>query len=129
MNLYEEHAREKLGMPANWHVFRLECFPKSGREPTLYIEVTGAVCEAVFQRGKRKGQVNWGRRYKATEKTAILPIAEHEKWKADWETRTGLCFSCVGEKRVAIGWSQVSGTKYKPCPRCHETGKRPQQKA
>lgn len=125
IDLYEEHARAKEQVSPDWHLFSWECFPKSGREPTLYVQVRGAVCKVTFQRGRRKGQMNWGRREKSTERTVILPVADHEKFCEEWEKRTGLCRNCTGEGKVFASWNHITGTKYRPCARCRETGKAP----
>lgn len=124
VNLYEEHAREKAGMPPEWQLFRWECFPKTADPGEfLYVEVTGAVALQKFTKGRRKGQPNWGK--SSSRKLVVLPCADHEQWCAAWEQSTGKCQECVGTGEVFAGWSVDSGVRFRPCRKCTATGKAP----
>lgn len=116
IDLYAEHAKEKAHLPANWRIYKWECFPKGGDE-TIYVAVTGAVCEH-FKAGERKNERNWKLRDKNTERTVNLPCGEHEAWKLEWEKRTGKCSRCTGDGEVLESWSVANGVKNRPCPKC-----------
>lgn len=120
--LYEIHAREKAGLSDEWCAYELECFPKSGREPALYIQVTGMIAP-LKTTGKRKGDHNWSKGDKKTKAVVILPTAEHDEWVKQWEIITGICSKCVGEGKIVTGWNHLAGIRYKPCSKCGETGK------
>ena len=114
IDLYAEHAKEKAGLPANWRIYQWSCFPKDGSE-TIYVAVTGAVCEHKKMTGPHKGETNWKLLDKATEKTVNLPVAEHEQWKLEWEKKTGKCSRCTGTGEVMESWN---GTKMRACLKC-----------
>lgn len=118
IDLYCEHAKEKRGLPANWRIYKWECFPKGAGE-TIYVAVTGAVCEH-FKKGT--AHRNWRLLDKTTECTVNLPVAEHEVWKLQWEKRTGKCHECVGTGEVFAGWSAAEGTRFRGCSRCKGSG-------
>jgi hypothetical protein len=123
LNLYEVHAREKAGMPEEWKVFRWECFPKSGQEETIYVEVTGAVALIKYQSGPRKGKTNWSKC--SSRKTVVLPVEAHKQWCDEWERRTGLCQECTGTGELLKRVSVKDGVEYRPCGKCRGTGKAP----
>ena len=116
IDLYAEHAKEKAGLPANWRIYKWECFPKGGGE-TIYVAVTGAVCDH-FKTGEHKDDRNWKLRDKTTERTVNLPCAEHDAWKLEWEKRTGKCERCTGTGEVMESWSVAHGLKNRTCPKC-----------
>lgn len=116
IDLYAEHAKEKAGLPANWRLYKWECFPKGGDE-TIYIAVTGAVCEH-FKTGEHKNERNWKLRDKTTERTVNLVKLDHERWKLEWEQRTGKCERCTGTGEVLESWNHITGTKTRTCPKC-----------
>lgn len=116
----EDHAREKLGMPPEWHAFKFE---KIGNYPNyLCSAVTGAVVTTMFQSGPRKDRPNWKTRDKGTERTAYLTPDEHDAWKAAWEARTGKCSRCEGKGQLPQSWSREEGAKYRPCEACGGSG-------
>ena len=86
---------------------------------TLYVELTGAVCAVNYSRGERKGQTNWSKRDRGTERKVIITPAEHTRWLIAWEKRTGLCSHCVGKGQVFRSWNHQAGTTYRTCPVCN----------
>jgi hypothetical protein len=124
--LIEIHARERLDAPPGWQAFFFSRMPPNG--PTLYFEVRGAVVP-LLTRGKRKGQPDWKARDRSTERTAYIPVAEHDAWVEGWRRRTGLCTGCLGKREVFAAWSKADGTKYMTCPDCGGTGKADQESA
>lgn len=125
IDLYCEHAKEKANLPSNWHIFKWECFPHGGDE-TIYVAVTGAVCEH-FKTVENTQVRDWKRRDKNTERTVNLPCAEHEAWKSQWEVRTNKCSRCTGTGEVLQSWSVRDGAKTRVCPKCNGT-KTPKRK-
>lgn len=116
IDLYCEHAKEKAHLPSNWRIYKWECFPKGGDE-TIYVAVTGAVCEH-FKTGEHKNERNWKLRDKTTDRTVNLPCAEHDAWKREWEKRTNKCSECTGTGEVLQSWSVTDGVKMRMCPKC-----------
>src|SRR5689334_17120423 len=86
--LLEMQARERAGMPEAWQMFKWECFPKLSAQ-TIYVEITGAVAPLIT-RGKRKGQPNWRKFDRSTEKTIVITLTDADKWAAEWSAKTGL---------------------------------------
>jgi len=121
INLHEEHARDKYGLPPEWTAAQWECFPGTPGEPTLYVQLIGAVYEPVT-RGPRKGKPNWDKPI-GKKTTAILPVAEHDAWVRAWEQRTGKCSKCVGTGQTIARVSVQDGTEYRTCRTCGGTGR------
>lgn len=121
LNLFEEHARERAGMPPKWKVYRWACMPP-GRPKPLYFECVGAVAPP-YKSGPRKGRENWKRRDPETERTVYITPAEQDAWEAAWSARTGLCLECTGKGEKVKSWSAKEGTTYKPCRTCGGTGR------
>ena len=121
MKFCEMHAREKSGMAPEWAAYRWKCMPPNG-EAILYYEVTGVVAP-LKKVGEHKGFPNWRKGSKETNRTVILPIREHQQWIIDWVKKTGNCYHCLGEGKVVKRWTAATGTEYKPCTACKETGK------
>lgn len=119
-NLFEIHARKKLGMPEVWSVYSWECFPNTGE--VLYYEVKGAIAPP-RKRGRLKGRHNWIKRDKTTDKTCVITVAEHEQWIKEWEIDTGLCSNCVGEGKVFARWAKDQPVQYRQCRHCQGSGK------
>ena len=123
----ENHARELLKMPANWRYYRWQRMPEDAPPNCCtHTLVTGAVCSAVFARGPRKGHTNWSKRDAATDRSVLISDEEHNARLLAWEERTGNCHRCGGAGQDWAGWSAKEGDRYRPCPRCAATGKRPQ---
>lgn len=121
MKLLEMHAREMLGMSQAWGAFRFKAMPQEAGK-VLYYEVTGAVAPLV-SKGSCKGNRNWKRRDRATERVANIPVADHDAWTREWERQTGKCSNCVGEGKVMARWHYKEGMTYKTCPICLGSGK------
>ena len=117
-----EHAREMIGNPMDWEVFRFRSLgaEKFGDAPKV-IELTGAMAPR-FMRGKRSGERNWQKRDRGSERTVYITPAEHAAWLEAWSARTGLCRECAGKGEVFARWHHQEGTTYKPCRRCGGTG-------
>lgn len=121
MNLLTEHAKDLLGMPADWDAYEFEAIGRTADQPAKLYRVTGAVAP-IKSRGKYKGQPNWDRLDKSTLKTAYFTPAEHDDWASQWSKRTGKCLECMGRGERFAGWSKKAGTHYKPCDKCGATG-------
>ena len=113
--LLDEHAREKGGHPADWHVFRYECQPPGGE--TIFYALTGMVAPPL-SRGPMKGRPNWKRGDRDTEAKVYIKVEEHREWLAAWEARTGLCSECAGAGEEMASWSRDNGTVMRPCRKC-----------
>lgn len=123
--LLEMQAREKAGMPPDWEACEWKCMPPGEVQP-IYFAVKGAIAP-VITRGPRKGQRNWARKIKSTVRSVAITPVDHEKWVAEWVTRTGKCPKCLGEGQVFARWNEAEGTTYKPCAECGATGKAKQE--
>jgi hypothetical protein len=106
------------GMPAGWMWY-------SARAINGGFLLIGAVCTATFQRGPRKGTINWTKRDRATEREILITRADLEARQAQWERETGNCRQCFGTAQEWAGWSAKAGTIFKPCRRCGATGNAP----
>lgn len=127
--LLEMQARERAGMPDTWRIFRWECFPKTFRpEDVIYIELSGAVVPPKLA-GKYKGQPNWRRRDRSTERTIVITIPDANKWASEWSARTGKCDNCTGSGKVFHSWNHETGTTYKTCRMCEGSGLQPPRSA
>lgn len=112
LDLYCEHAKEKAKLPDRWRCYKWEFFPK--REETIYVAVTGAVCE----HWKPNGETDWKKRDKKTEWIINLSVIEHEAWRREWEQRNCKCSECLGTGEVMASWSEKEGLKTRTCPKC-----------
>ena len=121
----ERMARKRLGLSDSWKAFQFVCLPR-GAVATTHYEVVGAECDAVFTRGPRKGETNWGKRNLKTERSFICSVAEGELFLREWE-ETGKCHRCDGAGKEWVGWSEETGHKHRECSRCFGTGNAPAQ--
>jgi hypothetical protein len=121
LNLYEEHARELVGMPAEWMAYHFEVIGNLRDEAAQVIQIHGAVAPLKV-RGKYRGRPDWRKADKATERTAYFTPAIHQAWLMTWEARTGKCSRCAGDGKVMRSWSKDTGTTYTECSRCMGTG-------
>lgn len=103
------------GVPAGWRWFSSEKIDGS-------FLVTGAVCTATYASGPKKGQENWTRRDRATERRLVITVDEMEHAKGRWETEHNLCAGCGGSARETTGWSETNGVRTGPCRRCRGKG-------
>lgn len=118
-------AERKRGMPVGWGWFSIKLVDSSTGAALL----KGAVCTAVFQRGPQKGQKNWSKRDRSTERELVITEAELAAMRLEWEAETGRCFVCGGSGQQFASWSATAGTKTEPCTRCRSTGRAPGQPA
>jgi hypothetical protein len=121
MKLLNEHAKEKANATPEWHWHTWRAMPP-GYAEIIYHEIVGAVAP-LRKTGKRKGEHNWAKKDKSTERTVIITPKEHETWLREWSLKTGKCANCYGEGQVWIGWGRESGNRYKPCAKCSSTGR------
>jgi hypothetical protein len=118
INLYELHARELAKMPDNWVMRQWKTM---GQDYGIILVI--GICAPRFVRGKRKGHINFKKGDKTTEREIYYTKQEHDQWVTDWEFKTGLCSKCTGSGKVFSSWNIETGTKWKPCTACKETGK------
>jgi hypothetical protein len=118
MKFLELHAREKLGAPSNWYAYNFEV--KDSPYGSFY-EVTGAIAP-LLTKGPNRGKPNWKAKDKETKAVAQIQKQEHQKWVEEWEKETGICSTCENTGKEWIGWSQETGSRYKPCSRCGKNG-------
>lgn len=111
-------ARDR-GMPEGW-------MWNSSRHIDGGFLVSGAVCTARFQRGPRKGAVNWSKRDRATEREIFISQADVIARQLRWERETGKCHVCQGSTLELAGWSARDGVSKQPCRRCNATGTAPE---
>jgi len=116
MNLFEEHAREKLGKPPEWRAFRYECLPANSWK-TTHVAITGEICL-----NKANGAPQWNCPLDEPEQV-IISLEEHDKWTDEWAKTTGKCPRCCGSGQRVKRVSVVDGTEYIPCAECDGTGK------
>ena len=117
----ERLARRRLNLAENWKVYQWECLPKSSMQ-TTHFQVTGAVCDAVYSKGPRKGETNWSKRDRKTEMQFVCSVAEAEAFCLEWEQETGKCHKCEGSGQTFAGWNPTDGNKYRTCQRCNGSG-------
>jgi hypothetical protein len=119
--LIEILAREKSGQGPGWHVFQWENLGE-----LKACRLTGVVAPPL-KSGKNKGEPNWKKKDKATERTVYVTDAERDAYEAAWEQRTGECSRCMGEGTTPSGCRKLADGTYektrRPCPRCGGTGK------
>lgn len=114
-------AKEKAGMPDNWHAYAFKCLPEYSRAHEM-VEIIG-ICAPLKSKGKHKGLPNYKAGDKSTLRTVYLTNAELDAWTLAWEQRTDLCIQCEGTGQEWAGWSAKDGTRYRPCRKCNATGK------
>jgi hypothetical protein len=119
-DLYALYAATQ-GAPDGWRWYSLRCVSESRESGGVLIK--GAVCTAVYARGKRKGDHNWSKRDKSTERELFATFAQLEACRTKWERDTGKCSTCGGDGQelASVG---VNGATYRPCEPCKATGVR-----
>jgi hypothetical protein len=128
-SLYAEHAREILGVGPEWQVSSWKCLDglkNTPGAPGNRIRITGSIAPALPD-----GRVAWEYEEKGTRKSVTFTNAEHDAWILEWETKTENCSQCstLHPGQEWMGWDHITGTKYRPCPRCNGTGKLIQEPA
>lgn len=103
-------AREKLGRPKEWTVYRWQCLPGGGED------TTGFELEGAIQIGPRK----WSKEGRAV---VVFSIEEAQALALQWEQRTGYCVECLGRGQTVARISVTEGTTYRECASCGGTGK------
>lgn len=109
-DFYNEIARER-GAAEGWQWYSLQGIGENRAQGAALVK--GAVCTAVYKSGPRKGQTNWMKLDKSTEREFLITFAEYDARVREYETRTGRCSSCVDGK-------YETG---RDCHRCKGTGK------
>lgn len=120
LKIIEQYLRQKHDLAVDFHFYKWETLPHTGRDEWFYLELSGGVCPD-YLRGPKKGKPNYS---KATHRyTYQVSKQQCEQIMADYERVTGNCNSCEGEKQEWDGWSKDEGHKYRQCVRCGGTGK------
>ena len=84
--------------------------------------VVGIVPGGVFQRGPPKGTPNYSHPMSSNKTTVVLTNEELALSAEQYEESTGNCWMCKGSGKVLKSCG-TSGTTYRGCPDCSETGK------
>lgn len=116
MSHLDEVARRKVSGPEGWEVCGWE---RIGGGDDLVVD--GGV-PRMLKSGPRKGKKTW--RDVPVQK-AVVTRAELDAEHARYEAETGKCGDCFGKGEVFASWSTAYGTKFRECPRCGGTGKKP----
>jgi hypothetical protein len=114
-NLYEEHARELLGLGPEFHLAKWE---------SLDFDKVGKFAQAPLL---ADGEIAWKYEVKGSRKKVTFTLGEHHAWVKAWELRTGLCSGCSKENpgQVWMGWNVNAGHRYAVCQRCKGTNRSP----
>ena len=118
----EQQAREMYRLHAEWQAV---CWTAHGERDSGYIELQGGVYRTRYERGKRKGQLNYSKPEPGTAATVSVTRAARDEWIARWEEETGFCSECSGTGWALHGWDHKKGNCYRPCTRCNATGRAP----
>lgn len=110
VDIYNIIARER-GAEPEWQWYSLQAVGEDRKNGAALVK--GAVCTATFKSGPRKGETNWAKRDKTTEREFLITFVEHDARVAAWEAEHGTCSSCTD------GQYETGGT----CHRCKGTGK------
>ena len=105
VNFYEIAARTKRGFGPEWGWYSMKVLGDG------ITEVRGIVPGPKGGKSRGKGDV------------VLVTVADVEAACVRYETETGRCRACFGTGREAAGWSSTEGARFRPCRRCHETGK------
>lgn len=119
VDLLSEQASRLVGLPG-WTGYRFECV-----KPDTIL-VTGAVCAVPFKSGPRKGTKNWAKRDRSTDRTIAISGESRRAFETQWENETGLCHRCTGTGHRCVGWGEKDGDRYRTCPRCQGSGRKPE---
>jgi hypothetical protein len=118
--VYDQHARERYNLPADWKVYS---WAAKGDKATGYVELKGGVFRKQIERGKRKGKIDYRQPETGTAATISLSNVDHEVWLRRWEAETGYCVECFGTGQEWAGWDHIKGNAYRPCAKCGATGR------
>lgn len=118
LKIIEARLRQENDLQPDFQFYRWEMLPEYG-EP-FYCELEGAIVPLVT-RGTRKGKPNY--KQKTGVRKFAVTVETAAEWERQWSESTGKCIRCLGEKQIVWSVSVAEGTKYKPCPECHGTGK------
>lgn len=111
-------ARKLYDMPDNWRPYRYEKILGG-------TVIDGAVCNAVYKSGPRRGEMNWKKLDKATIRKLVITDEQFAAGQQDYERSSGKCRDCGGDGKVCVRWSRVNGNEYGPCRRCSGGGAAP----
>jgi hypothetical protein len=106
----EAVAKRKMDTPG-WEPYAWEAI---GTDGTM---VTGSI-PRLLKSGPRKGEKTWdgkGDKVVVVKSEILAEMARYEK-------ETGKCCQCMGQGKVAAGWSSATGPRYRPCLICKGTG-------
>jgi len=106
-------------MGDKWKPYQWRMLPSGG--PYELAEITGAVVPLITK-GKRKGQHNWNKMDRSTNKIVYITIAENAEFAEKWQEETGLCANCEGKGKTMKSWHHINGAEYQECKECEGTG-------
>lgn len=112
VDFYNAYAHFKFGVSAAWRWHSLSGKTIGGRDIFC---VSGAVCDAKFKIGPRRGITNWAKADKSTALTFSVAREEFEAFKLKWEAEAGSCRKCFGTGLEGVGWSVEAGRLTAPC--------------
>jgi hypothetical protein len=125
-SFFEEHAREKLGVGADWFLAQIDCGkdfdPSNPDDPNARIKLVGYVAPKLAD-----GKIAWKYKDQKSKRTLTITRAEHQAWVAAWEISTGQCSLCHPDHpgQEWRGWKRGEGHLFRLCPRCNGTNKAP----
>lgn len=111
---------EERGVPLGWHWYSLEAIGDSRERGGVLVK--GAICTTLYKSGVRKGQKNWTKRDRSTDREFLVTFREHDDFIARWERTTGMCSLCYGTGK-RVGRVGVDGRDYRDCYKCNATGR------
>lgn len=91
--------------------------------------ITGAVPNGVFKSGPRKGETNWAKADKSTERRIVISAGDALRFRLEWERDHGKCHECLGSGRAWCGWSKSEGNRFRTCVRCGGSGSPPVERS
>lgn len=93
-----------------------------GWEPCIFESVhNGLLIRGGIPTVSKSGKKKW-----PTQKNMEIVVITDADVKAEYaryETETGNCGDCYGERKRVIGWNYITGNRFAPCAKCKETGK------
>ena len=100
---------------------------KLGKENWSWCEsesITGGILLTGSETHQTNGKTKWKPRKECDK--VLLTMEDLEAVASEYESNTGNCHRCMGEKQEVFGWNIETGTKKRTCTRCGGTGIAPQ---
>ncbi len=120
IDVYNLIAIER-GAPKGWQWFSIQVVGDLTDRPSGAFLLEGAMRPPDYTRGKWKGQPNWSKRDKSTDRKIVITTRDYDERKRRWVLETGTCAECDSGKTVAS--CGISGTTYRDCQTCNGTGR------